>query len=163
MLGRGIGISEEKLRHMGDGALPDGVYSEAEAAIVRYAQRSTRMLSIDNTTYQALAKHFSVQQIIEICLNVGLAQITNRFNATFLSDVDDYILDANKRADSAVGPARFTIRRCRLSSPKLKQNQNFTRLPCTSVPSAAGRLTRSWAACSSTSVLPVIQPKLRWK
>jgi len=101
MLGRSFGISEEKLRHMGDDPLPDGVYSEQEAAIVRYAQRSTKMLSIDNTTYQALAKHFSVQQIIEICLNVGLAQITNRFNATFLSDVDDYILDANK--DSAVG------------------------------------------------------------
>jgi len=50
-----------------------------------------------------LAKQFSVQQIIEICLTVGLAQITNRFNATFLSDVDDYILDANKRADCAAG------------------------------------------------------------
>ena len=109
MLGRGIGISEEKLRHMGDDPLPDGVYREAEAAIVRYARRSTKMLSIDNATYQALAKHFSVQQIIEICLNVGLAQITNRFNATFLTDVDDYILDANKRADSVVGvcPIRY--------------------------------------------------------
>ena len=125
MLGRGIGISEEKLRHMGDDPLPDGVYSEAEAAIVRYAQRSTKMLSIDNTSYQALAKHFSVQQIIEICLNVGVAQITNRFNATFLSDVDDYILDANKKADGAAGSARFTIRRCRLSSPTLKQNQTL--------------------------------------
>jgi alkylhydroperoxidase family enzyme len=100
MLGRSIGISEEKLRHLGDDPLPDGVYSEAEAAIVRYAQRSTKMLSIDDTTYRALTKHFSVQQIIEICLNVGLAQMTNRFNATFLSDVDDYILEANKRAGS---------------------------------------------------------------
>ena len=103
MLGRGIGISEEKLRHLGDNPLPDGVYSEAEAAIIRYAQRSTKMLSIDDTTYQALAKHFSVQQIIEICLNVGLAQMTNRFNATFLSDLDDYILEANKRAGGAAG------------------------------------------------------------
>jgi alkylhydroperoxidase family enzyme len=101
MLGRSIGISEEKLRHLGDDPLPDGVYSEAEAAIVRYAQRSTKMLSIDDTTYQALTKQFSVQQIIEICLNVGLAQMTNRFNATFLSDVDDYILEANKRAGDA--------------------------------------------------------------
>ena len=101
MLGRGIGISEEKLRHLGDDPLPDGVYSEGEAAIVRYAQRSTKMLSIDDTIYQALTKHFSVQQIIEICLNVGLAQMTNRFNATFLSDVDDYILEANKRAGDA--------------------------------------------------------------
>jgi alkylhydroperoxidase family enzyme len=103
MLGRGIGISEEKLRHLGDDPLPDGVYSEAEAAIVRYAQRSTKMLSIDEATYQALAKHFSVQQMIEICLNVGLAQMTNRFNATFLSDVDDYILQANERAGRTEG------------------------------------------------------------
>ena len=103
MLGRGIEISEEKLRHLGDDPLPDGVYSEAEAAIVRYAQRSTKMLSIDELTYQALAKHFSVQQMIEICLNVGLAQMTNRFNATFLSDVDDYILDANEKADRTAG------------------------------------------------------------
>jgi hypothetical protein len=55
------------------------------------------MLRIDDSTNQALATHFSVQQIIEICLNVGLAQITNRFNAVFLGDVDDYILEANKR------------------------------------------------------------------
>jgi len=35
MLGRSIGISEEKLRHLGDDPLPDGIYSKAEAAIVR--------------------------------------------------------------------------------------------------------------------------------
>ena len=99
MLGRGIGISEEKLRHLGDDPLPDGVYSDAEAAVIRYAQRSSSMRSIDDATYQGLAKHFSVQQMIEICLNVGLAQITNRFNATFLSDVDDYILKANETAE----------------------------------------------------------------
>ena len=98
MLGRSIGISEEKLRHLGDDPLPDGIYSKAEAAIVRYAQRSTRMLNIDEATYMALTKQFSVEQIIDICLNVGLAQITNRFNATFLTDVDDYILEANEKA-----------------------------------------------------------------
>jgi alkylhydroperoxidase family enzyme len=77
MLGRDIGISDEKLRQLGDDPLSEGVYSEAEAAVVRYAQRSTEILTIDEATYQALAKHFSVQQIIEICLNVGLAQMTN--------------------------------------------------------------------------------------
>jgi len=98
MLGRGVGISEEKLRHLGDDPLPEGVYTEAEAAIIRYAQKSTKLLPIDDFTYQALAKHFSVEQIIEICLNVGLAQITNRFNATFLTEVDEYIVDANEEA-----------------------------------------------------------------
>ena len=101
MLGRSIGIREEKLRHLGDDPLPVGIYDESEAAVIRYAQRCTRMLSIDEATYQALAKHFSVQQMIDICLNVGLAQITNRFNSTFLSDVDDYIAEANKASKSA--------------------------------------------------------------
>lgn len=103
MLGRSIGISDEKLAHLGDDPLPDGVYSDAEAAIVRYAQRSTQMMSIDEATYQALATHFSVEQMIEICLNVGLAQVTNRFNATFLSDVDGHIVEANERAGHAEG------------------------------------------------------------
>ena len=83
---------------MGDDPLPGGIYSEAEAAIIRYAQKSTKLLPIDDSTYQGLAKYFSVPQIIEICLNVGLAQITNRFNATFLTEVDDYIVDANEKA-----------------------------------------------------------------
>ncbi len=103
MLGRGIGISNEKLAHLGDDPLPDGVYTEAEAAVVRYAQRSTRMLPIDDATYQDLAKQFSDQQMIAICLLVGLAQLVNRFNATFLPEVDDYIREANAQADSAIG------------------------------------------------------------
>ena len=103
MLGRSIGVGDDKLAHLGDDPLPDGVYSEAEAAIVRYAQKATKMLPIDDATYQALARQFSTQQIIEICFIVGLAQLVNRFNATFLPDIDDYILEANERADSAVG------------------------------------------------------------
>jgi alkylhydroperoxidase family enzyme len=118
MLGRGIGISEEKLQHLGDNPLPEGVYTDAEAAIIRYAQKSTKMLPIDDSTYQALAKHFSVQQIIEICLNVGLAQITNRFNATFLTEVDDYIVDANERRLAQQGGAPPTLK----SSQRLISN-----------------------------------------
>ena len=98
MLGRSVGLTYEKLRHLGDDPLPDGVYSPAEAAVIRYAQRSTRGLAIDAATYRALAEHFSTPQIIDICLNVGLSQITNRFNATFLPDVDENFLTANEQA-----------------------------------------------------------------
>jgi hypothetical protein len=66
MLGRGIGISDEKLQHLGDDPLPDGVYNDAEAAIVRYAQQSTKTLNIDDATYQALATHFNVQQMMTV-------------------------------------------------------------------------------------------------
>ncbi len=83
------------MRHLIDDPLPDGVYDDAEAAIVRYAQKATRMEPIDDAAYAALAKHFTTGQIIDICMTVGLSNMVNRFHATFLTDVDaDTIADA---------------------------------------------------------------------
>ena len=88
LLGRAAGLSEEKLAHLGDDPLPEGIYEPAEAAIVRYAQRATRMDPIDEATYDALRRHFEERQIIEICFTVGLSNMINRFHATFLTDLD---------------------------------------------------------------------------
>ncbi len=88
LLGRAAGLTEEKLAHLGDDPLPEGLYEPSEAAIVRYAQRSTRLDVIDDATYGALAEHFSTEQIIEICFTVGLSNMINRFHATFLTDLD---------------------------------------------------------------------------
>ena len=52
LLGRAAGLTEDKLAHLGDDPLPEGVYEPDEAAIVRYAQRSTRMDVIDDRTYR---------------------------------------------------------------------------------------------------------------
>ena len=76
------------MRHLTADCLPDGVYTAAEAAIVRYAQKSTRLEPIDDTTYGGLAAHFSKEQIIDICLTVGLSNMVNRFHATFQTEVD---------------------------------------------------------------------------
>jgi len=81
------------MRHLNDDPLPDGVYDPAEAAIVRYAQKSTRLEPIDDTTYADLARHFAPPQIIDICLTVGLSNMVNRFHATFLTDVDTATID----------------------------------------------------------------------
>jgi alkylhydroperoxidase family enzyme len=88
LLGRAAGLTDEKLAHLGDDPLPVGVYEPDEAAIVRYSQRSTRMDVIDDATYDALSRHFSVEQRIEICFTVGLSNMINRFHATFLTDLD---------------------------------------------------------------------------
>lgn len=88
LLGRAAGLTEEKLSHLGDDPLPDGLYEPDEAAIVRYAQRSTRMDAIDDATYAALREHFDETQIIEICFTVGLSNMINRFHATFLTELD---------------------------------------------------------------------------
>lgn len=88
LLGRAAGLTEDKLAHLGDDPLPEGLYEPDEAAIVRYAQRSTRLDVIDDATYADLAEHFTVEQRIEICMTVGLSNLINRFHATFLTDLD---------------------------------------------------------------------------
>lgn len=81
-------MTEDKLAHLGDDPLPQDVYEPDEAAIVRYAQRLTRMDAIDDTTYGDLADHFNTEQMIDICFTVGLSNMINRFHATFLTEVD---------------------------------------------------------------------------
>ena len=88
LLGRAAGLTEEKLADLGDEPLPASLYETDEAAIVRYAQRSTRMATIDDRTYGDLADHFTPEQIIEICFTVGLSNMINRIHATFLTEVD---------------------------------------------------------------------------
>ena len=91
LLGRAAGLTEEKLAHLGDDPLPPDVYEPDEAALVRYAQRSTRMDEIDDATYAELARYFNTQQIIEICFTVGLSNMINRFHATFSTELDPII------------------------------------------------------------------------
>ena len=88
VLGRSAGLTEKKLRHLGDRPLPEGLYAPDEEAIVAYAQRSTRMEPIDDDLYGRLAAHFDTQAIMEICFTVGLSNLINRFHATFLTEVD---------------------------------------------------------------------------
>lgn len=91
------------MRHLNDDPLPAGVYNAAEAAIIRYAQKSTRLEPIDNDTYGALSAHFSTQQIMDICLTVGLSNMVNRFHATFQTDLDETTIAAVEAGDAIAG------------------------------------------------------------
>ena len=99
------------MQHLLDDPLPADVYEPAEVAIVAYAQKSTRLEPIDDATYGALARHFSKEQIIDICLTVGLSNMVNRFHATFRTDVDQDTLDEVAAGDAVAGA-------CPLPRPK---------------------------------------------
>lgn len=88
MLGRSAGLSPEKLAHLGDDVLPEGLYDDAEAAVIRYTRASTRMDRIDDELYAQLEANFERRQIMELCFEVGLVNLVNRFHATFLTEVD---------------------------------------------------------------------------
>ena len=92
-LGRSVGLSEEQLAHLADDPLPDGVFDDAGRAVVEYARRSTRMEPIDDDLFARLRRHFSLEQVMELCFTVGVANVINRFHATFLTDLDAATLD----------------------------------------------------------------------
>ena len=87
--GRATGLTEEKLALIGAEPLPENIYEPDEAAIVRYAQASSRLDPITDELYASLLAHFTEKQIIEICFTVGMSNMINRFHATFHTDVDD--------------------------------------------------------------------------
>jgi AhpD family alkylhydroperoxidase len=94
LLGRSVGLSNEKMSHLGDDPLPDELFSPEEAAIVRYAQASTLMRPITHEMYADLSRHFDTKRIMELWATVSLSNQVNRFHATFLTDVDDTIVDS---------------------------------------------------------------------
>jgi len=102
-------MTEDQMRHLNDDPLPDGIYEASQAAIIRYAQKSTRLQPIDNKTYADLAAHFSNQQIMDICFIVGLSNMVNRFHATFQTDVDQDTLDAVAAGDAIAGVCAIPI------------------------------------------------------
>jgi alkylhydroperoxidase family enzyme len=91
------------MRHLVDDPLPAGIYDPAQAAIVRYAQKSTRLEPIDDVTYGDLQRHFSTQQIMDICMTVGLSNLVNRFHATFQTDLDAATTAAAEAGDVIAG------------------------------------------------------------
>ena len=91
------------MRHLNDDTPPEGVYDPAQAAIIRYAQKSTRLEPIDDATYDALAAHFSVPQIVDITLTVGLSNMVNRFHATFRTELDEATIEAVEAGAAIAG------------------------------------------------------------
>ncbi len=94
VLGRSAGLDEAQLAHIADDPLPPDLYSEEEQAIVRYARRSSRLEPIDDALYAELSAFLSRQKLMELCFTVGVANLINRFHATFLTDVDPATTDA---------------------------------------------------------------------
>jgi alkylhydroperoxidase family enzyme len=88
VLGRSAGLTEAQLAHIADDPLPPTVYSAEQQSIVRYARLSTRSQRIDDALYADLSTFLSPRQLMELCFTVGVANMINRFHATFLTDVD---------------------------------------------------------------------------
>lgn len=101
-------MSEEKLRHLGDEEPPEGVYTAAEKALVAYARTSTLAIAVDDDVYGTLEKHYTREQIMEVWAIVGVANMINRFHATFHTDVEEETMESVEAGNIAGScPLRF--------------------------------------------------------
>jgi alkylhydroperoxidase family enzyme len=103
MLGRSIGITNDQLRHLRDEQPPESLFSEREAVIVRYAQVLAGRRTVDDALYEELTAHLSDQEIVALCLLIGMQTAVTFANRTFLPDIDEQYLQANEAADRAAG------------------------------------------------------------
>lgn len=71
------GVSDEEMRWLQ--TEQDQNFNEPERAAIRYARELTQMAAADETS-GPLAEHFSSEQIVELTLVIGIANLNNRFN-----------------------------------------------------------------------------------
>jgi hypothetical protein len=84
---------DEKLAHILDKTLPEGLFQDDEAAIVMFTRKSTRLEPIDDETFDELKRHFTTRQIMEIIYTVGLNQMITRMHAAIGTPVDQSTLE----------------------------------------------------------------------
>lgn len=56
--------------------------------MIEYAEEVTRNIRVPEALMTQLKERLSEQELVELNLTVGLAQITNRFNESFQIDLD---------------------------------------------------------------------------
>ena len=87
MLGRSIGLTDEEMAAMAE---PEtcASFDETDRLVLRYAEQSTRRITVPDALYAELAARFSKQELVELGMTVALAALVNRMHATFTTDLD---------------------------------------------------------------------------
>ncbi|MBI3326796.1 MAG: hypothetical protein HYZ81_08855 [Nitrospinae bacterium] len=56
--------------------------------VIEYAEELTKNVNTPEALMNQLKQRLSEQELVELNLTVGLAQVTNRFNESFKTDLD---------------------------------------------------------------------------
>lgn len=76
------------------------LFDATDWLVIRYAEVLTRENRVDEKLYAELAAAFPPEELMELCMTVGLAALVNRVHATFHTDLDG-------STQAAVGDASF--------------------------------------------------------
>ena len=81
------GVTEQQIQEI-DTYSSSTAFSPIEKLVLQYAEELTRTVKTSDELMTELKKHLSEPQIVELNLTVGLANLTNRFNMSLMTDQD---------------------------------------------------------------------------
>jgi uncharacterized peroxidase-related enzyme len=80
-LGRKAGLSDEQIAEL-ERFETSAAYSDLERDVLRFADTVTRQVRCDDALTNRLKEHLSDQELMELAVTVGLANLTNRVNVS---------------------------------------------------------------------------------
>jgi len=85
--GRRAGVTDQQIDEIAHFA-ESSAYSPLEKLVLRYAEELTRTARTSEAIMDELKKNLSEKDIVELNLIVGIANLTNRFNMSMMTDPD---------------------------------------------------------------------------
>ncbi len=84
--GRALGITQEMVDTITD---PDGsaLFTDEEKAAIALSLALTRDAHASEELFARVKQHFDERQIVELVINVGVANLNNRFTEAFWADL----------------------------------------------------------------------------
>jgi uncharacterized peroxidase-related enzyme len=82
-----VGVTEQQLHEL-DTYVTSDAFSPLEKLVLQYSEELTRNVTTSDKLMKELRMHLTEAQIVELNLTVGLANLTNRFNMSLMTDAD---------------------------------------------------------------------------
>jgi len=83
---RRAGVTEQQIQDVGNSE--SAAFSDLEKLVLRYAEELTRTVRTSDDVMNELKKSLSEADIVELNVTVGMANLTNRFNMSMMTDLD---------------------------------------------------------------------------
>jgi uncharacterized peroxidase-related enzyme len=87
LAGRRAGLTDEQIEAIGQ-YTDSSLFTPLEKLAIRYAEELTTSVRTNEALMAELKKNLSEADIVELNLIVGVANLTNRFNMSFMTDPD---------------------------------------------------------------------------
>ena len=81
------GVTEQQFQEI-DSFATSALFSSLEKLVLQFAEELTRTAKTSDELMKELKNHLSEPQIVELSITVGLANLTNRFNMSLMTDQD---------------------------------------------------------------------------